>query len=77
MSPRRPRRPWRVRLYQTAKDPTQTDHTSSQNAYEQVIAERQKAERGETDVTTIRVLQWSDGDWALYERITPDRTAEK
>ncbi|MER0476786.1 hypothetical protein ABR737_00175 [Streptomyces sp. Edi2] len=79
MSIRRPRNPWRVRLF-SSDGPihdSDRDFRSSQAAYDHVIAERQRTENGEGPVTTIRVLQWTDGDWALYERITPTRPAEK
>ncbi|MER8002942.1 hypothetical protein [Streptomyces sp. NPDC095613] len=74
--PRRPSKPWRV-LVSTPTHSTRTDYRSSQAAYEHVVSERQKAETGVTDTTAIRVLQWVDGDWDLYERITPNRTTEK
>ena len=72
--PRRPRKPWRVLLSRPGGS-TRTDYISSQAAYEDVVVEREKAERGETEVTAIRVLQWSDGNWSLYERIAPDHSS--
>lgn len=73
--PSRPSKTWRV-LLSTPTCSTRTDYRSSQAAYKVVVAEREKAESGVTETTAIRVLQWVDGDWALYERITPDRTTE-
>lgn len=70
--PKRSSKPWRVRLY-SPSGTQQTDHASSEAAYEKVIPERERAERGETEVTSIRVFQWLEDDWALYERITPAR----
>lgn len=74
--PTRPSKPWRVRL-STTTHTTRTDHRSCAAAYEVVTAEREKAETGASETTAIRVFQWIDGDWALYERITPDRDTEK
>lgn len=74
--PRRPGKPWRV-LLSTPTGSTRTDYRSSQAAYKVVAAEREKAESGATETTAIRVLQWVDGDWALYERINPNPDDEK
>ncbi|MET7584673.1 hypothetical protein [Streptomyces microflavus] len=41
------------------------------------MTERQHAEAGESETVAIRVLQWVDGDWSLYERITPNPTTEQ
>lgn len=71
MTARRPSKPWRVLLTRPG-DSTRTDFRSSQAAYDHVREEKDKAEHGQTEVTAIRVLQWQEGRWDLYERITPN-----
>ena len=73
MTARRPSKPWRVLLTRPG-DSTRTDFRSEKATYEHVIEERRKAEEGITEVTAIRVLQWQEGRWDLYERITLDVT---
>jgi predicted RecB family nuclease len=73
MTGRKPSKPWRVTLSRPGGS-TRTDYRSSAAAYADVVTERRKAEAGETEVTAIRVLQWADGRWGLYERINPEVT---
>ncbi|MBK3582215.1 hypothetical protein JHN49_00215 [Streptomyces sp. MBT57] len=74
--PTKPSKSWRVLLSEAGRS-TRKDFRSSKAAYEHVVTERQRAEAGESETVAFRVLQWVDGDWSLYERITPNRTTEQ
>jgi predicted RecB family nuclease len=74
MTVRKPSKPWRVLLSRPGGS-TRTDYRSSYDAYQDVVSERQKTERGETEVTAIQVHQWINGTWHLYERINPEVTS--
>ncbi len=71
MSVRRPSKPWRVRLFSSdGSIPSVADFRSSKAAYDHVTIHRLRAERGEGPVNAVRVLQWGDGRWYLYEKIS-------
>lgn len=67
----RPRKPWRVVLDTPEGSCPEVTFTSETKTYEYVVPERQKAERGETEVTAIRVYQWEGGRWWHFETVTP------
>ncbi|MDH6115020.1 hypothetical protein P3T36_007309 [Kitasatospora sp. MAP12-15] len=62
--------PWRVVI--TTADGTliETNHRTSQGAYNRVVAEREAIADGRSSSTAIRVERWNAeyDQWALYEQ---------
>jgi hypothetical protein len=62
---RPPSKPWRVYV---ADGESSADYRSERAAY---VAVKDWQDAG---VTVRSVWRWENGDWRLYERITPERT---